>query len=465
MVKRVIVCLISLLLVVNLYSQQIFSLEEYRERALEANKDILISKEKIKVAGELRKAAYTQFIGNLSANGAYLWNQKDISLLKESALLPVGVVSATGFNLKGNEFAYLPKEAMEFDINNVFAGGISFTQPLFMGNKIRELYKISKINEKIADLDYTEQLQKVTVEVDEAYWRCISLINKEKLALSLVELLSKLNKNVEEMVNEGVATKGDLLNVRVKLNEANLALTKAKNGLALSKMALYELCGLELDGNYGLADADIEQLPMEEISPYDMERVLNSRVELKKLEQLSNVAKSNINIMKSRFMPNLALSANYIVSNPNSFNGFENKFAGMFNGGVVLNIPIFHFGDRVHTLRAAKYQAKIVDYQISKAEELIRLQVTQSHFKTVEANKKLESAISNIEAANENLKLAEEGYKEGVIGVTDLLGAQAAWVSANSDRIDAAIDVRLCLLYLMRAKGESVVDNKKIINI
>ena len=125
-------------------------------------------------------------------------------------------------------------------------------------------------------------------------------------------------------------------------------------------------------------------------------------------------------------MPNLILSGNYIVSNPNFYNGVSNSFAGMFSVGVGINIPIFHFGERIHTLHAAKSQVKIVQYQIDEAKEKIELQVTQSGFRTDEAS-------------------------------TDLMEAQTAWLMANSEKIDSKIDVKMCELYLKKAIGESLV--------
>ena len=470
---------------------RVYSLEEYRAMALGQSKTILISKEKLKMAEELKKAAFTQFFPNFSANATYMWNQKSISLLSEDALLPIGTRAADGsfsfradqvnnkwtmvegqavpldsegkpFNPKKNpekiqwkDYAYLPKSAMEYDIHNVFAGGLGFTQPIFMGNKIRELYNISKSTEQIVALDDKQTERDLIIEVDESYWRTVSLLNKQKLARKLTDLLEKLNSDVENMLKEGVATKGDLLNVRVKLNEAHLALTRAENGVRLSSMALYQLCGLNINGNYGLADEDISQQPLSYQIDFDINKILDSRLELKKLEQLNKIESSKVKIMKGRFMPTIALSANYLLSNPNSYNGYENKFGGMFNAGVVVSIPIFHFGDKIHTLRSARYSQRIVNYQIQEAKEKIELQVTQSNFRFQEANKKLTSAQSNIASAEENLKLAEIAYKEGLISITYLLGAQTAWVSANSDRIDASIDVRLCELYLMRAKGEA----------
>lgn len=67
--------------------------------------------------------------------------------------------------------------------------------------------------------------------------------------------------------------------------------------------------------------------------------------------------------------------------------------------------------------------------------------------------KKKTASQHNIEQADENLRYANEGFKEGVITSTDLLGAQTAWLSAKSENIDACIDAKLCNLYLAKSLG------------
>lgn len=489
--KRSISVALCLLVAASLWGQT-YTLKEYEEFALQNSKSLKVSQERINAAENLRKAAFTQFLPSFQAVGTYTWNQKNISLLSEDALLPVGTKMADGsfgftadqisnkwtvidgqpvpldadgvpFNPKTNpekiqwkQYAYLPKSELTYDVHNIFAAGIGFTQPIYLGGKIRELYNIAKTTEEMAMLQNDNRQEELIISVDQAYWTTVSLINKKKLAESYVELLTKLEKNIQAAIDQGVATRGDLLNVKVKLNEANLALTRATDGVALSKMALFRVCGLDLDGDFGLADEDISQGQAQELDPaYNKAQAIDNRFEIKELENLSKISHSQVNIARSRFLPNIAASVNYLTTNPNTFNGFENKFKGMFTAGVAITIPIFHFGDRIYTLRAAQSEERMVSHRIDEAKELINLQVTQANFKVREANKKLEAAQSNISAAEENLRLAELSYKEGLISVTDLLAAQTAWISANSDKIDAGIDVRLCELYLRKAVGIS----------
>lgn len=488
--KKIILALITSIAGMSLYSQKVLELETCRQMALTHNKSLQMARENVYAAKQLKEAAFTQFLPNFSANGGYTWNQKNISLLSENALLPVGTKMADGsfsftpdqlnnkwlsdangkpiapldatgkpFNPKTNPeklqikgYALLPKEAMEYDIQNMFVGAIGFVQPLFMGGKIKELYNIARCGENLAIAQQENEKTELLLEVDEAYWRIVSVKNKVQLATDYRDLIAKVDSNVHIMVEEGVATKADVFKVRVKKNEAEISLTKAEDGLNLSRMALNQLCGMSLDATYELADQNQErENPIAQIIP--IEQALANRPEIKALTQVERMAISNEKIMFSRFLPNVVLTGNYMVSNPNVYNGYENKFGGMFTVGVVANVPLYHFGDKFHTLNAAKAHRRVASLKLEETKEKMQLQIKQSTYKVAESMRKLKSTQQNIENAEENLRYANEGFTAGVITSTDLLSAQTAWLSAKSEFIDANIDVKLCNLYLEKSLG------------
>ena len=485
--KKIVLGLVALVATIQLYSQKVIQLEDCRQMALSHNKSLKMVQESVNAAQELKKAAFTQFLPNFSANGTYTWNQKNLSLLSGDALLPVGSKMADGsfgftpdqisnkwtfinnqpvpldatntpFNpmtspdkIQWKGYALLPKESMEFDIKNVFAGTIGFIQPVFMGGKIKEIYHLAAYGENLALAQQEKKLSELLLEVDEAYWRVVSLENKVNLAQEYRNLISQLDTNVSAMMEEGVATKSERLKVKVKLNEADITLTKAEDGLNLSKMALNQLCGISLDETYTLGDQDLATETVTKLIP--AEQAILNRPEIKELTQVENMAKSNEKIMLSRFMPNIGLTGNYLISNPNSFNGFKNEFGGMFTVGIVANVPLFHFGDKFHTLSAAKSQHRIATLQLEETKEKMQLQIRQNTYKVTESMKKKVSTQQNIDQAEENLRYANEGFKEGVITSTDLLGAQTTWLSAKLENIDANIDAKLCNLYLAKSLG------------
>ena len=144
---------------------------------------------------------------------------------------------------------------------------------------------------------------------------------------------------------------------------------------------------------------------------------------------------------------------NNIATNPSVFNSFENKFKGMWNVGVMVQVPIWNWGQGFYKTKAAKAEARIAQYQLQDAKEKIELQVNQAAFKVNEANKKLTMASKNMEKADENLRYAVLGFKEGVIATSNVLEAQTAWLSAQSEKIDSQIDVKLTQIYLEKSLG------------
>lgn len=188
-------------------------------------------------------------------------------------------------------------------------------------------------------------MQEVILSTDQAYWQVISLANKKKLAEGYLKLLQQLDSDVEKMIAEGVATKADGLSVRVKVNEAEMTLTKVEDGLSLARMLLCQLCGIDLSTPIRLADEEMDNLPV--LTPdtyFDMEAVYANRPEVRSLELATNIYRQKVNVTRAEHLPSLALIGNYAVTNPSMFNGFENKFKGMWNVGVMLQVPIWHWG-------------------------------------------------------------------------------------------------------------------------
>ena len=116
---------------------------------------------------------------------------------------------------------------------------------------------------------------------------------------------------------------------------------------------------------------------------------LSNREELKSLELASEIYRQKVNVVRADFLPSVALTANYLVTNPSLVNGFENKFRGMWAAGVVVKIPVFHWGEGIYKVKAAKAEANIARYKLEDIKEKVELQVTQNSYKVNESTKKL----------------------------------------------------------------------------
>lgn len=455
--KRTILLLTFVVTVSCMHAQRMLTLEECRNLAIQNNKELQISGEKIKMADNEKKAAFTKYFPQLSANGAYMWNQKDINLLDMGALS-----SSLSSSLGG--LAQLPmiqhlmsgvNDMQHLDVQNIWVGNVSLVQPVFMGGKIVNYNQITKFAKQLAESMNNLQLQDLIYKTDETYWQVISLVNKKKLADAYVDLLRKMDSDVTAMIYEGVATEADGLSVKVKLNEAEMAQTKVENGLALTRMLLAQICGLSLEEDLSLADEKLDNFPVETTqASADLNEAFMNRNELRSLDLATKIYKRKERIALAEMLPNLALAANYFVTNPNVFNGLKNDFAGMFNVGVMVKVPLSGWWEGTYRRNSAKAETRIKTLEWQDAREKIELQVNQSVYKVNEAGKKLIASSRNMENAEENLRRANFGFEEGVIPALNLMEAQTAWVSARSSLIDAQIEVKLTEVYLSKALGK-----------
>ena len=183
---RKFLCFISLACITIVAgAQEILSLDSCRALAIANNKELLISQEKINSAHYQRKAAFTNYLPDISATGGYMRTQKEISLLnnnQKSALSSMGtqvsgamqagiqniltqnpglaqnpqfmaliqalgnIDVATPLNGLGNSLV----DAFRTDTRNMYAGALTLTQPLYMGGKIRAYNKITRYAEELS---------------------------------------------------------------------------------------------------------------------------------------------------------------------------------------------------------------------------------------------------------------------------------------------------------------------------
>ena len=276
------------------------SLDSCRAMALANNKQLMISRQQVRKAGYQNSQAFAAYLPAIDFAGGYMYNQREISVIGSDQYLPVKTFDIetksyqfdivknplTGEPVKGpdgqyipSQVALLPKEALTYDIHNVFFGAITLTQPVFMGGKIVAMNKITRAAEAAAREMHIAEAENVIYAVDAAYWMVVSLKAKQKLAQSYVNLLDTLHRNVSLMYREGVATRSDVLSVDVKLNSAKVDMLKVDNGLVLARMALSQVCGLPVNTVFTLADEDNEgAVPSGEAAErYDMEQVYARR--------------------------------------------------------------------------------------------------------------------------------------------------------------------------------------------
>ncbi len=488
---------------VSVQGQQVLSLDSCRALALRNNKQISVSRLSQDAAANARKAARTKRLPKVDLVAGYQYSTRSINLLsksQKSTLSNMGTAgvgkitgditsSATGYvttmveqgvitaqqaqelaslmqnmgngpisqylGALGNSLGQQVVDAFETNTHHVFGGAVMLRQPVYMGGAITAANRMADITERMAGNDLDMKRQATLYNIDQAYWMVVSLKQKQKLAVSFRDLVKRLDDDVHKMIREGVATRADGLKVDVKVNEADMQVTQVDDGLSLAKMLLCQLCGLPMDQDIVLADEDCD-----EISGYDTavaaataDTATAARPEVRLLQDAVDLSRQTTKLVRSAYLPHIAVTGGYALSNPNVYNGFQRNFSGAWNIGVMVQVPIWNWLEGKYKVSAAKTATAMAQMELSDTQEKIQLQIAQSRYKMREASKRVSMAEKNIKSAEENLRCAQVGFREGVMESTDVLAAQTAWQQAQSQKIDADINLRLSQVNLRKALG------------
>lgn len=473
-------------------AQQVLTLDECRQMAVENNNSLKTAQQKIKVAGYDRNIALANYFPKITATGTYMYTSRDWKLIDDDKAAEIQKAGTTLQNDVTNKMMQIMSdkdvmtkymtdaafkklidglqttdiatpinaigqhitEALTLDMHNLCGAVVSVQQPVFMGGKIVASNQMAKYAEELAKSQYDAEHAQVLADIEQAYWQIVSIAAKKNLAENYADLLRQMGKDVDALVAEGFATPSDALTIKVKMNEAEMLYTKATNGLALAKMLLCKECGLPLDSEITLADETLDAIPVPQMSPViSDEEVYAARPEIRSLDLAKKIYDKKVAVVRADGLPTVAVMANYAVTNPNVFNGFQNKFGGFFSAGVLVNVPIFHGTEAIQKTRKAKAEAALTQYRLDDAKEMISLQVAQLRQQEGEALEKLTMAESNLENAEENLRVATAGWNEGMIASNVVLQAQTAWLQAHSEYIETGVELQMCSVNLAKAEG------------
>lgn len=251
----------------------------------------------------------------------------------------------------------------------------------------------------------------------------------------------------------GIIYKNDVLRAQVQLNDAELNLVKATDGLALAKLNLAQLAGISDSTDFVIKDSITGSFKLSERNVYD---ALNKRPEITLLNKSIELQELQKKLLQADSKPSVGIGLNAIAAtgkqgiNP----GSASNFMGSYYGLVSVSVPIFDWNARKSKVKEQTYKIKAQQTQLTETQQLISVEVQQAYLQLGQSAKRIDLAITSLQQAEENLRLANDRFKAGTIVGRDLLEAQTIWEQANSSLIDAKVEYRINEAALKKAKGE-----------
>lgn len=250
-------------------------------------------------------------------------------------------------------------------------------------------------------------------------------------------------KTIEERNRLGAATLADLYQQQVELGNAELQLINQNLEVQKAKNNLLVFLGVDVTGEYSFdttltsREENILLSDIEEDYKNIQERIseaYNNRLDYKsKLYELES-SLNQISIARSGHFPRLTGSLGYST--------FANKFDDLFKSrsysvGLNLSIPIFSGFAVSNRVQIAEVQSMNKELEIRELERRIKQEINESYLSLIAAKKSLTVSEKNVRAAEERLKIEQERYNLGSGRLLDLQIANASYVTAQTDFVNA----------------------------
>jgi multidrug efflux pump subunit AcrB/outer membrane protein TolC len=408
---------------------QTISLDSCKQLALQNNRKIKEAELQVRASGQQRKEVFTNFFPKVSV-AAFAMRSADYLLkIKTPEMnLPVWDGKNPAQLMYPTQFAYFPSLSIGL-LDYMNTATVTVALPVYAGGRIRRGYKLARLGEDVNVYQKEMTRDEVLARTEELFWTLQSFSEKEKTIRSYQLMLDSLYRDVSNYSRAGLAQKNDVLKVQLKQNELKTNLLKLKNGINLTKRALCQHIGLAYDSSLVFtAPADMTAAALVFKDP---EQLVKNRSEYHLLNKAVEVKQVQKKLAAGEYMPQLSLVGTgftYDVMNKTSNNAL---------GMVSLSIPITDWWAGSHKIKKQEIEVEQAESSLQENTELLILQIRQTANEVEETSYQVSVSRVSVEQATENLRISHDNYKAGIIGISDLLEAQAIVQQALDNLTDA----------------------------
>jgi outer membrane protein TolC len=393
--------------------------------ALDNNFTIRQARERIKQQDGIVVEVKAKSIPNVSANGAYQYNEKEIS-------------------------SYVPPSDRFWTLN------LTATQAIYAGGGVRSAIKSTELTREAAMLELKGVVNDSLLEVRTKFYDVLLAREKIKVQESNVDLLKQQLKNVTDRFNAGTVSAFEKLRAEVALANAQVPLISARNAYRLGTEALRQALGFATNTQESMRKAtdfvgSLDFAPVNFELQASLDSARASRPELARLSKLSDARESGITTARANYYPNISAVGGWQFRK-----GATDKFGDSRDGfllGLQSQWNIFDgsaTSGRVAQARSALEQARLT---LGEATLAVDVEVRRALSSLQEATELADASQKVIAQAEESLRLANARYSAGTATQLDVLQSQVDLTTARTNQIQAYYSYNVAVARVRKAIG------------
>ena len=228
--------------------------------------------------------------------------------LSETYLRTDNAVSAFGSLLNQANFTldnFAVDRLNHPDPLNNFRSAITLTQPIYNGGRESLGLRLAGIGQEIAQNRFETMKQGVIFNVTEAYYRLLLAKEQFRVSEEAQQIAEADLRQIRARYEQGLVVKSDILGAEVRLADVKETRVRAENGVRLTRITLKNAIGLSEEVEVG---GDLEK-PLITLPELDSlkEEAKRSRPDYQALRRELERAKTEVELARSAFLPNLNL--------------------------------------------------------------------------------------------------------------------------------------------------------------
>ena len=410
---------------------EIATLAQTIATALEVNLGLKVSQEGTKAAEAQRRSQQTYFYPTLGASYQYVRNEQKIQDPVFGVIRPETEASLVA----------------------------SITQPVFTGFAILNQYKVAKLGLDIAEIKEELTRQDIVFEANNVYFQVLKAQKLLGVADERVKQIKAQEDVARNFYEVGMTPLNELLQAQVELANAKQAFINAYNNLETAKSNFNTFLRRPINTTVKIDDI-LDFQPVEKTLDDCQEIAAANRLELQIADLELEVANREVQLAKKNYYPTINLQGNYYAQGTDFFahGGLGIQEPETWDLRAFAKWDFWQWGRTYHDVKAQLSRQSQAEFKKDRILDEIRLEVKQAYFKTLEAEKNIDTIETAIDLAKENFRINQERYKEQVATATDLLISQTLLTTTMTNFYNALYDFKIAKAFLYRAMGQELME-------
>jgi outer membrane protein len=365
-----------------------------------------------------------------------------------SPITPFVITLPGSGHLGGQQFTVSPS------IVNNYVFRATLAQPLFTGFRLQSSQEMAELTAQATEQEFGRDRADIVYNARNAYWNLLRAMEVKKSVDETVEQVRAHVVDAQNLLEQGLATRNDVLKIQVQLSNAELLQIEARNAVQIGMVALNNVMSLPLT----TIVQPISPLKVGARDSVDLraltEQAMRNRPDLKGMEYRLRASEAGVTMAASGWYPQVALFANYVNANPNSrIVPATELFRDTWEVGVNFSFDLWNWLSTAHQTSQAKAQMRQTQDMYGTLKDGVALEVTQSYLGLQEALQKIDVAAKTVTQAEESFRITNEKYKEGLALTSDLLDADVDLLRAKTNYTQSLVEYELSLARLEKSIG------------